>query len=157
MSRPLSTATRSLAKEARESSGFCALYIVAATKPLPPRYPSNRPFLPVTFGVTTSPRDIRSKAVRWSWEEVELHLVWTLSARHADLIRKKLEALLRDDEVLIRGTWYDVELKELMDLVAFAAALTGVEIFGEEEREARLQVMIAETLRGRRRKLEAYG
>lgn len=149
-----STAQRSMQKDARQASGFAALYVVAPVNPLPLPPGKNRPLSPIRFGVTQHPRDIWQVAAQWNWEEVALvAVVWTRSRPAAELLRGKLESLMLDDDILIRGSWYDMDVPDLIRLAEFAADLTNVETFDDAERQERLQVAIAETLRGHRQGL----
>ena len=151
------TSTRSIAKETRESSGFCALYVVAPIDPLPPRFPRNEPISPVRFGVSADPHTIGNLAQQWNWEHVALVSVyWTASRRHAEMLREKIEALLCEDDCIIRGSWYDLDMGQLVAVIRYAADLTGVEYFFEPERQERLQQAITEVMRERGRKMGAF-
>lgn len=145
-----STAARSLTKAARQSTGHCALYVVAVINPQQP-YGRNRPLSPIRFGVSENPRNIGNLAQQWNHEETSLVAsLWTDSRHEAERVREKLEGLLCEDDVLIRGSWYDMPVEELLSLMRFAAQLCFVEVFTEAERQERLQVAIAESL-GRKR------
>jgi hypothetical protein len=133
------------------------LYIVAPINPIPPVYPRNQPLSPVRFGVTTNPRDIGSTAAAWNWHEVNLvATLWTTSRQAAERVREKTEALLCDDDVLIRGAWYNMGIADLLSLMRFAASLCFVDVFTEEERQGMLQQAIAETIRRERGKVGVF-
>lgn len=130
---------------------------MAPVNPLPPEFGRNRPLSPVRFGVTANPRDIGNLAAQWNWNEVALVAVlWTDSRMAAERVREKLEGLLCEDDVLIRGSWYDMAVEDLMSLMRFAADLSFVEVFSEVEREHRLQAAVSEHLRKKRGKVGVF-
>lgn len=97
------------------------------------------------IGTTSSPHDIAKQLHRFSWEETECNLVaWTedkkLATHLLGIVRMGLKPVHH------RDSWYRITGERAAQIVVTLAERARVQIFGDAERERRLQTLITDEI-----------
>lgn len=97
------------------------------------------------IGTTSSPHDIAKQLHRFNWEDTECNLVaWTDDKKLAQHLLKIVKMGL--EPVHHRDSWYAIEGDRARQIVIALAERAHVEIFGDAERERRIQDKVAQEI-----------
>lgn len=123
-----------LLARAEARSGYVAVYVVG-----------ERGGDQIRIGTATNPTDVFKTAQQWNWREIDVHAVlWTPGKIWANRVKDAVERELTP--FLIRGSWYELDPKMVINTIIACAQEVKADLFNDRQRISRFEDEIAKAM-----------